>query len=172
MPLVAEVSLAYFLVKFVRYSFYMWLPTYLEGSLQYDAVTAGYLSISFEVGGVAASAGMAWVTKKFFNGNDLNSCRTSLGLASVGLLLFLATSNWGVAFNCVFLAMVGAGVRYLQRAIAVVCATQIGIGRRRGGGDGGGWSCTVAYVTSLSIHKVCHPLIAAATRRTVAWTPP
>jgi len=109
-PLVAEVTLAYFLVKFVRYSFYMWLPIYLEGSLGYDRVVAGYLSTSFEVGGVAASAGMSFVTRRFFAGSDLNSCRASLALCSLSLVLFLLTSDWGMLTNSILLALAGAGV--------------------------------------------------------------
>jgi sugar phosphate permease len=51
-PVLWSYGLSYFFIKLIRYCFLFWLPYYLHTALGFEDVTAGYLSTSFEVGGV------------------------------------------------------------------------------------------------------------------------
>jgi len=54
-PLVWCLGAAYFCVKLIRYCIVFWLPYFYERSLHYGPAKAGYLSLSFELGGVAGA---------------------------------------------------------------------------------------------------------------------
>jgi sugar phosphate permease len=54
-PLVWSLGAAYFCIKLVRYCIVFWLPFFLERGLHYSTERAGYLSISFDLGGVAGA---------------------------------------------------------------------------------------------------------------------
>jgi OPA family sugar phosphate sensor protein UhpC-like MFS transporter len=54
-PLVWALGAAYFCVKLIRYCIVFWLPYFYERRLHYSSERAGYLSISFELGGVAGA---------------------------------------------------------------------------------------------------------------------
>jgi len=51
-PLVWALGAAYFCIKLIRYCIVFWLPFFLERSLHYDKPQAGYLSLSFDLGGI------------------------------------------------------------------------------------------------------------------------
>jgi sugar phosphate permease len=54
-PLVWCLGAAYFCVKLIRYCIVFWLPYFYSVGLHYDDRKAGYLSNSFELGGVAGA---------------------------------------------------------------------------------------------------------------------
>ena len=54
-PLVWTLGAAYFCIKLIRYCIVFWLPFFYERALHYDTGRAGYLSLSFELGGVAGA---------------------------------------------------------------------------------------------------------------------
>jgi OPA family glycerol-3-phosphate transporter-like MFS transporter len=51
-PLVWALGGAYFCIKLIRYCIVFWLPFFLERSLHYGKQESGYLSLSFDLGGV------------------------------------------------------------------------------------------------------------------------
>jgi MFS transporter, OPA family, sugar phosphate sensor protein UhpC len=54
-PLVWSLGAAYFCVKLIRYCIIFWLPFFYARALHYDTARAGYLSVSFDLGGVAGA---------------------------------------------------------------------------------------------------------------------
>lgn len=57
---------AYFGLKLIRYSLLFWLPFYLEKGLGYPQETAGYVSITFEVGGIVGVILVGFVSDRWF----------------------------------------------------------------------------------------------------------
>ncbi|MET0592107.1 MAG: MFS transporter [Polyangiaceae bacterium] len=55
---------AYFFIKLIRYSVLFWLPYYLHTALGLNESAAGYLSISFEVGGVVGAVSIGFLSDK------------------------------------------------------------------------------------------------------------
>ena len=81
---------AYFFIKLIRYSFLFWLPYYLHTALGLPEAQAGYLSIAFEVGGVAGSIGIGFASDR------LKRCSRSVVAAGglVGLACALLLYAW------------------------------------------------------------------------------
>jgi sugar phosphate permease len=75
----------YFCLKLIRYSLLFWLPFYLHTAAGFGEVESGYLSISFELGGVLGSAGLGWLSDR------VAARRASVALGS---LLALTGALW------------------------------------------------------------------------------
>jgi sugar phosphate permease len=58
-------GIAYFFIKLIRYSVLFWLPYYLHTALGLKEADAGYLSISFEVGGVLGAVSIGFLSDRF-----------------------------------------------------------------------------------------------------------
>ena len=63
-PLVWSLGAAYFCVKLIRYCIVFWLPYFYQKKLHYDAGKAGYLSMSFDIGGVVGAICSGWLFDK------------------------------------------------------------------------------------------------------------
>ncbi|RUS90660.1 hypothetical protein EGW08_001560, partial [Elysia chlorotica] len=98
--MIPEVSVAVFCLKVVRYCMYMWLPMYLLQALNYSTTMSGIFSTVFEIGGVTGS-------REYYKGQTLRGIAFFVLLSTVGLVLFMLTSSWGVFFNSVFMFMAG-----------------------------------------------------------------
>ncbi|XP_053377158.1 uncharacterized protein LOC123529818 isoform X2 [Mercenaria mercenaria] len=107
-PMLAEVAVAVFCLKAVRYCMYMWLPMYLLNQLKYSKGEAGMFSTTFEIGGVIGSAVIGVVLDRLFHGRSLFGTALSAALSGLSLLLFMMTGTWGVLFNTLFLFLAGA----------------------------------------------------------------
>ncbi|ESO91510.1 hypothetical protein LOTGIDRAFT_228870 [Lottia gigantea] len=108
MPMVAEVAIAVFCVKVVRYCMYMWLPLYLLRQLNYTKTQAGIFSTVFDVGGVAGSAAIGFFIDRFFPGRSIMGNALSIFFSTIFLILFNLTCTWGIALNCIFMFFTGA----------------------------------------------------------------
>ncbi|XP_033746111.1 putative glycerol-3-phosphate transporter 5 isoform X1 [Pecten maximus] len=106
-PMLAEVAVAVFCLKVVRYCMYMWLPLYLLDHLKYSKAQAGMFSTIFEVGGVFGSAVIGFVIDAVFWGRSLSGSAVSSLLSAISLLGFVLTSSWGIWFNGLFLFLAG-----------------------------------------------------------------
>ncbi|XP_069101723.1 sugar phosphate exchanger 3-like [Argopecten irradians] len=106
-PMLAEVAVAVFCLKVVRYCMYMWLPLYLLDHLKYSKAQAGMFSTIFEVGGVFGSAVIGFIIDAVFWGRSLSGTAASSLLSAISLLGFLLTSSWGIWFNGLFLFLAG-----------------------------------------------------------------
>jgi MFS transporter, OPA family, sugar phosphate sensor protein UhpC len=83
-PLVWSLGAAYFCVKLIRYCIVFWLPYFYERRLHYGSERAGYLSLSFEIGGVGGAILGGWL---------FDSTGRGRGWLIVGLTLALALAS-------------------------------------------------------------------------------
>jgi sugar phosphate permease len=81
---------AYFFIKLIRYSVLFWLPYYLHTALGRSESDAGYLSISFEVGGVVGAVAIGFLSDKLPHLS--RSIIAAIGL--VGLAIALLVYAW------------------------------------------------------------------------------
>jgi sugar phosphate permease len=63
-PTLWSYGAAYFFIKLIRYSVLFWLPYYLHTALGLSETNAGYLSISFEVGGVIGAVTIGFISDR------------------------------------------------------------------------------------------------------------
>ena len=99
---------AYFCVKLIRYSLIFWLPYYLHTALGYAEGASGYLSISFEVGGMVGSVGFGLLSDRVTRfGRGAVAAAGLVGLAGA-LLLYARIGGQGAVANFAGMALVGA----------------------------------------------------------------
>lgn len=99
---------SYFGMKLIRYSILFWLPFYLTTALSYSKTTAGYMSISFEVGGVLGTIGMGALSDR--NQRIPRSIFASLWLVLLAgaIFLYARIGATDMVTNFVVMALVGA----------------------------------------------------------------
>ena len=105
-PLVWNLGAAYFCLKLIRYSLLFWLPLYLHEQLGYAVGSAGYLSISFEAGGVVGAVTAGALSDRLVRRRGPVLVGMSLGLAGA-FILYGAVSGKGVVANFAAMALVG-----------------------------------------------------------------
>src|SRR5262249_17103961 len=82
-PTLGSYGAAYFFIKLIRYSLLFWLPYYLHTALGLGEVQAGYLSTSFEVGGVFGAVTIGLVSDRFIHvPRSIVAAVSLVGLAS------------------------------------------------------------------------------------------
>ena len=107
-PILWSYGGAYFFIKLMRYSILFWLPYYLHTALGLDPVTAGYLSISFEVGGVIGAVSIGIISDRLVHVARSVVAAVSLAGLAAALLLYawLAPSSSILQFT--LMALIGA----------------------------------------------------------------
>ena len=88
-PALYAFGASYFCIKLIRYSLLFWLPFYLHTAGGFDEVQSGYLSIGFEVGGVAGSVGIGYLSDRW---RESRSLVAALSLAALALALYAYAS--------------------------------------------------------------------------------
>ncbi len=120
-PTIIMLGLAYTGQKFIRYTFFAWLPYYLASSVMLSDEKSAYVSNGFEVGGILGLIIGGFVADKYFRKNKTRLAFFSL-LAMVGSLLFyLAISKTGGVWGNVF-GLAGIGF-FLYIADSIVSGT-------------------------------------------------
>ncbi len=122
-PMVWSLGAAYFCLKLIRYSLLFWLPFFLHDQLGYSAGAAGYLSISFEVGGVAGAISIGWLSDRLPRGRVLVAM--VLGLAGA-LVLYDRVAALGPAANFASMALVGFLLFGPDSLVSSVAAQDLG----------------------------------------------
>lgn len=99
---------SYCTIKFIRYALLFWLPYFLAKKRGYGEEQAGYVSIAFEVGGIAGviALGIASDRLKHYS-RSLLSAMGLVGLTAA-LLLYSRIGSSSMLANVVGLALVGA----------------------------------------------------------------
>lgn len=99
---------SYCTIKFIRYALLFWLPYFLAKKRGYGEEQAGYVSIAFEVGGIAGviALGIASDRLKHYS-RSLLSAMGLVGLTAA-LLLYSRIGSNSMLANVVGLALVGA----------------------------------------------------------------
>jgi sugar phosphate permease len=124
-PLVWVLGAAYFCLKLIRYSLLFWLPLFLHDRLGYSPERSGYLSISFEVGGVAGA---------ILGGILSDRTLGRRGLVCVAMTAMLAASCWlyplaargGVVTTFLGMALIGFMLFGPDALVSSVAAQDVG----------------------------------------------
>jgi sugar phosphate permease len=124
-PLVWNLGAAYFCLKLIRYSLLFWLPLYLHEALGYSEGDAGYLSLSFEAGGVAGSVVAGAVSDRLTGRRGPVLVVMSLGLGGA-LYLYSAASGLGPAANFAAMALVGFTLFGPDTLVSATAAQDLG----------------------------------------------
>lgn len=105
-PRLYRYGACYFCLKLMRYSLLFWLPYYLHTGAGLDAITSGYVSTAFEVGGAAGSIGVGAISDRF-NDRARVASLSLLSLSAV-LLWYGTAGSAGWAWHALALALLGA----------------------------------------------------------------
>jgi len=101
-------GIAYFFIKLIRYSVLFWLPYYLHKALGMSESAAGYLSISFEVGGVIGAVSIGRASDKLAHlSRSVVAAVGLVGLAGA-LLVYASVAPSSAVLQFVLMALVGA----------------------------------------------------------------
>ena len=85
----------------------MWLPYYYQEGLYYDALTAGYISTTFEWGGVIGTPFIGFFSDNYMNGNVKKTTSIFMLFAAAALFGCSVVAEWGVVLNAIFMFAVG-----------------------------------------------------------------
>jgi sugar phosphate permease len=105
-PLVWNLGAAYFCLKLIRYCLLFWLPLYLIRHLHYPEGQAGYMSISFELGGVVGAVSAGAISDRLVGRRGPVLVLMSLGLAGA-FALYSRVAGLGAVPNFLGMALVG-----------------------------------------------------------------
>lgn len=117
---------AYFSLKFIRYTFFTWLPFYLYSHLGFSKSISAYTSNAFEIGGVIGLLGGGFLADKYFPKNRGRLACFSL-IAMIGALIFFRTyaqSSFWLIITC--LGLVGAFLYIADSLVSGTAAQDVG----------------------------------------------
>lgn len=106
-PRVQSYGACYFCLKLIRYSLLFWLPYYLQETGGFDDVQSGYLSTSFELGGVAGTIGLGVLSDRAAWQRATAAAWSIAGLA-LALLAYALSSTDSALAHFALLALIGA----------------------------------------------------------------
>ncbi|HTJ82101.1 MAG TPA: MFS transporter [Polyangiaceae bacterium] len=107
-PVIYFYGASYFCIKLIRYSLLFWLPYYMETVLKYGTERAGYTSTAFEVGGVAGTIAIGWISDRYRTMSRAAWSLFSLVALAGALFLFGKLAAAGPIISILSLALVGA----------------------------------------------------------------
>jgi sugar phosphate permease len=105
-PVLYGYGACYFCIKLIRYSLLFWLPYYLHTSAGFDTAKSGYLSISFELGGVIGAVGLGHLSDRFGGTRSQAALWSLLGLAAA-LLLYARLGTAGPLAHFAAMMLIG-----------------------------------------------------------------
>lgn len=109
---VVLVGVFYFFVKFIRYALLSWAPYFLKLNFGLSGSKAGFLSIVFDVAGIAGVVASGWISDRYFHSRR----------AKLSLLLII-----GMLGACLLMATVGrSGVWLFTGSMALIGFTLFG----------------------------------------------
>jgi sugar phosphate permease len=106
-PVLLSYGACYFCLKLIRYSLLFWLPYYLHKSVGFSQVTSGYLSTSFEIGGVLGSIGIGYLSDRSARGRAAVVLGSLVALACA-LLGYAQLGSAGALAHFALMALIGA----------------------------------------------------------------
>ncbi len=98
---------SYFGLKLIRYSLLFWLPYYLEKGLHYGQEVSGYLSTTFEAGGIIGAISIGFVSDRYFSKNRARLISPVLFALAGALMLYEVVGSWGIVANGSAMALIG-----------------------------------------------------------------
>jgi sugar phosphate permease len=124
-PLVWSLGAAYFCLKLIRYSLLFWLPFFLHRQLGYDPRAAGYLSISFELGGAAGAVTIGQLSDRVGGRRGTLLVAMTAGLAGA-LALYGRVAALGAWANFGAMSLVGFLLFGPDALVSSVAAQELG----------------------------------------------
>ena len=106
-PRVLSYGACYFCLKLIRYSLLFWLPYYLHTAVGFGQVQSGYLSTSFEVGGVVGTIGLGTLSDRSARSRS-GMAMLSIGALAFALLLYAQLPLGSALLHFVLMALIGA----------------------------------------------------------------
>jgi len=107
-PTLWSYGVSFFFIKLIRYSFLFWLPFYLQTAVGYDAGQAGYLSTSFEVGGVLGAVALGNLSDLLPGRSRAGAAAASLLALAAALFLYARLAPTGIVAQYATVAAIGA----------------------------------------------------------------
>ncbi len=153
---------SYFGLKLIRYSLLFWLPFFLKRSLGYSEGAAGYLSTSFEAGGIVGVVLIGRVADRWFAKNPMRLVAPVI-LALAGSFLMLRVAGpigmWAVGGSLALIGFLLFGPDALLSG-----AVAQNLGRDRAAGSAAG------IINGLgSIGGACQGVVTAYVSQTWGW---
>lgn len=107
MPIFWSIGTAYFCLKLIRYSILFWLPYFLRRELHYTDSQAGYLSISFEAGGIVGAIAVGIISDRYFPTRRRTLASGFILALAFALLFYSRVAAIGPFANFGAMALVG-----------------------------------------------------------------
>ena len=136
LPGILNLGGAYFCLKLIRYTLLFWLPFYLNKRLGYAEDTAGYLSTTFEIGGIAGAIIIGFLSDRFAAGRRVLFAAPMVFGICLALGLFQLVGSWGMAFNAGAMALVGFMLFGPDSLLSGAAAQDLGGSRAAGSAAG------------------------------------
>jgi sugar phosphate permease len=125
-PFLISLSLSYFGIKLIRYCLLFWLPFYFHNELGLATDVAGYASVSFEVGGIAGSFLIGWISDRYFSHMRVRLIAPLIMMLAAVFYAYQQYAGLGLMVNCLFMLAVGFLVFGPDALISGACAQDIG----------------------------------------------
>jgi len=106
-PRVLSYGACYFCIKLIRYSLLFWLPFYLHTVAGFGQVQSGYLSTSFELGGVLGTIALGYLSDRSARPRS-SLALGSLGALALALLLYARLPLGSALLHFAVMALIGA----------------------------------------------------------------
>jgi sugar phosphate permease len=154
---------AYFFIKLIRYSLLFWLPYYLHTALGLGELEAGYLSISFEVGGVVGAVALGILSDKLAHlARSAVAAAGLVGLATALVLYaWLAPTSPLVQFS--LMALIGA-LLFGPDSLVSAAAAQDAAGPRAA-------ATATGFVNGIgSVGAILQGYVTVGIRRAFGWS--
>jgi sugar phosphate permease len=116
----------YFCIKLMRYSLLFWLPYYLEKGLGYGKAAAGFMSTSFELGGVLGVVACGQLADRVFGKRRVAVASVSLVLLMAALWLYNTIGDQGMLTNYLTMCLIGAFMFGPDSLVSGVVAQDLG----------------------------------------------
>ncbi|MBN9419704.1 MAG: MFS transporter [Candidatus Eremiobacteraeota bacterium] len=145
-PAVWTVCVGNFFVYVVRGSFLSWGPAYLTAVKHVSLVTAGGLTLGFELAGLAGCLVSGWVTDRFLGGRRGPACVIWMAMCSAFVFAFWKSTSTNPAVYGSLLAGIGFSVYGPQFLVGVMVAD---LATKRAAGTAVGLSGIFGYASPL-----------------------
>ncbi len=160
-PLIYSYSACYFCLKLIRYSLLFWLPFYLHTAAGFGNVESGYLSTSFEIGGVLGSVGMGLSADRF-GPTRAHACVVSLVLLAISLFVYAHLGHASAVWHFAVMALVGVLLFGPDALLSGVAAQDAGGPRAAGTAAG--------FVNGVgSFGALCQGAVTVAIEQVFGW---
>ncbi|EGD75902.1 hypothetical protein PTSG_00611 [Salpingoeca rosetta] len=127
LPHLLSLGAIYCFVNMIRYAVHMWLPFYFQTLHSYDRLEAGYMSSTFEIGGLLGSALIGAAGERFASGRKVATCQVALIIGAISTAMFHQTAGSNPVFQSFFLLAMGACYGGVEVMISTSMAIAIGI---------------------------------------------